>query len=72
MKRGELTIFLRCRVAAFEPAVHWVYAEDIQATYGEMKTRGSNIVDPLEKKPWGITQFTVADLDGNLFYFHGD
>jgi hypothetical protein len=27
-------------------------------------------VDPLEKKPWGIRQFTVQDLDGNIFYFH--
>ena len=47
-------------------------AEDVQATYGEMQSRGTNIVDPLEKKPWGITQFTVADLDGNIFYVHGD
>jgi len=21
-------------------------------------------------KPWGIRQFTVEDLDGNIFYFH--
>jgi uncharacterized glyoxalase superfamily protein PhnB len=72
VKRGELSIFLRRRVTAFEPAVHWMYAEDIQATYDEMRSRGTNIVDPLQKKPWGITQFTVADLDGNLFYVHGD
>ena len=39
--------------------------------YGqEMKSPAANIVDPLEKKPWGITQFTVAALDGNLFYIH--
>ena len=29
-------------------------------------------VDPLERKPWGLRQFTVQDLDGNLFYFHHD
>jgi hypothetical protein len=29
-------------------------------------------VDPLEKKPWGLRQFTVSDLDGNLFYFYHD
>jgi hypothetical protein len=27
-------------------------------------------VEPLEMKPWGIRQFTVNDLDGNIFYFH--
>jgi len=26
----------------------------------------------LEKKPWGLRQFTVADLDGNRFHFHHD
>jgi hypothetical protein len=26
----------------------------------------------LEKKPWGLRQFTVDDLDGNRFYFHCD
>jgi catechol 2,3-dioxygenase-like lactoylglutathione lyase family enzyme len=70
--RGDAAIFFRRRDGAFEPAVHWFYAVDIQATFEEMSARGANITDPLEKKPWGITQFTVADLDGNVFYFHGD
>jgi uncharacterized glyoxalase superfamily protein PhnB len=72
VKRGELTVFFRRRARPFDAAIHWVYAVDIQATYAEMKSRGSNIVDPLEKKPWGFTQFTVEDLDGNRFYVHGD
>ena len=38
----------------------------------ELKSLGANIVDPLEKKLWGLRQFTVKDLDGNLFYFHHD
>jgi uncharacterized glyoxalase superfamily protein PhnB len=37
----------------FEPAVHWVFAEDIDATYNELKSLGSNIVEPLQKMPWG-------------------
>jgi uncharacterized glyoxalase superfamily protein PhnB len=49
-----------------------VFAEDIDASYQELKSLGANIVDPLEKKPWGLRQFTVKDLDGNLFYFHHD
>jgi uncharacterized glyoxalase superfamily protein PhnB len=49
-----------------------VFAEDIDASYQELKSSGANIVDPLEKKPWGLRQFTVEDLDGNLFYFHHD
>jgi uncharacterized glyoxalase superfamily protein PhnB len=65
-------IFFRKRKPPFEPAIHWVFAEDIDASYQELKSSGANIVDPLEKKPWGLRQFTVQDLDGNLFYFHHD
>ena len=65
-------IFFRKRKSPFEPAVHWVFAEDIDASYQELKSSGANIVDPLEKKPWGLRQFTVQDPDGNLFYFHHD
>ena len=73
VSRGDMgPIFFRKRQPPFETAVHWVFAEDIDATYQELKSLGANIVDPLEKKPWGLRQFTVQDLDGNLFYFHHD
>jgi uncharacterized glyoxalase superfamily protein PhnB len=72
VSRGHAAIFFRKRKPPFEPAVHWVFAEDIDASYQELKSLGANIVDPLEKKPWGLQQFTVKDLDGNLFYFHHD
>jgi predicted enzyme related to lactoylglutathione lyase len=65
-------IFFRQRKPPFEPAVHWVFAEDIDASYQELQSLGANIVDPLEKKPWGLWQFTVEDLDGNVLYFHHD
>ena len=70
VSRGSVAIFFRKRQPPFEAAVHWVFAEDIDASYQELKSLGANIVDPLEKKPWGLRQFTVEDLDGNLFYFH--
>ncbi len=70
--RDEVSIFFRRRTPPFEPAVHWVFAEDIAASYEELKSLGANIVEPLERKPWGLMQFTVKDLDGNIFYFHHD
>jgi predicted enzyme related to lactoylglutathione lyase len=72
VSRANVVIFLRRRKPPFEPAVHWVFAEDIDATYRELQSSGANIVEPLEKKPWGLRQFTVADPDGNRFYFHHD
>jgi predicted enzyme related to lactoylglutathione lyase len=70
--RGNVTIFFRRRTPPFEPAIHWIFAEDIDASYEELKASGAKIVDPLGEKPWGLRQFTVQDLDGNLFYIHHD
>ena len=72
VSRGKVAIFFRKRTQPFEPAVHWVFAEDIDATYQELQALGANIVRPLEEMPWGLRQFTVEDLDGNRFYFHRD
>ena len=72
VSRGDVAIFFRKRMPPFDAAIHWVFAEDIDATYRELQSRGANIVDPLERKPWGLRQFTVEDLDSNRFYFHHD
>lgn len=72
VSRGEVAIFLRKRAGPFEPSVHWVFCPDLDATHEELRSQGAHIVDPLERKPWGLRQFTVADIDGNLFYFHCD
>jgi predicted enzyme related to lactoylglutathione lyase len=72
VSRDHFAIFFRRRGRPFEPAVHWVFAAKIDATYEELRSRGARIVEPLEKKPWGLRQFTVEDIDGNRFYFHCD
>ena len=72
VSRDNAAIFFRKRSRPFEPAVHWVFAEDLDAMYGDLQSRGANIVEPLEKKSWGLRQFTVEDIDGNRFYFHCD
>lgn len=70
VSRDNVTIFFRKRQTPFETAIHWIYAPDIQASYRELTELGADIVDPLGEKPWGLLQFTVRDLDGNLFHFH--
>jgi hypothetical protein len=72
VSRGNVAIFFRKRTPPFEPAVHWIFAEDVDASYEELKSLGANIVEPLERRLWGLRQFTVKDLDGNLFYFYCD
>jgi predicted enzyme related to lactoylglutathione lyase len=70
--RDDAPIFFRQRTPPFEPAVHWIFAPDIDATYAELKAAGASIIEPLAKMPWGLRQFTLQDLDGNVFYFHHD
>ena len=70
VSRDNVAIFFRRKSQPFEPSVHWVFSADIEATYDELRSLGARIVEPLEKKPWGLRQFTVEDLDGNRFYFH--
>ena len=72
VSRDNVAIFFRRRTRPFEPAVHWVFAAAIDATYEELRSLGARIVEPLEEKPWGLRQFTVEDIDGNRFYFHCD
>ena len=72
VSRDNVPIFFRRRSGSFEPAIHWVYAPEIDVTYEELRSSGARIVEPLEKKPWGLRQFTVEDIDGNRFYFHCD
>jgi predicted enzyme related to lactoylglutathione lyase len=70
--RGKETIFFRRTSPPFGPVVHWIFAEDIDASYQELQASGANIVEPLQRMPWGLRQFTVEDLDGHRFYFHHD
>src|SRR5690349_11814021 len=72
VSRDDVVLFFRRKKPPFEPAVHWVHVEDIDGSYQELRSLGANIVDPLEKKPWGLRQFKVKDPDGNLFYFFCD
>jgi predicted enzyme related to lactoylglutathione lyase len=46
VSRGKVVIFFRRRAPPFEPAVHWVFAEDIDASYRELKASGANIIEP--------------------------
>jgi len=67
---GEAALFFRKTEGQIMPSVNWIYAEDVDALYQKLKESGANIVDEIEDKPWRHRQFTVKDLDGNLFHIH--
>jgi len=69
--RDGITIFFAKRAHPTRTQ-HWIFAEDIDVTYREMKARNANIVEDIENKPWNLRQFTIEDLDGHRFTFHHD
>ena len=69
--RDGIAIFFGKRSHSM-PTQYWIFAEDIDATYQEMKARNANIVEEIENKPWSLRQFTIEDLDGHRFTFHCD
>jgi lactoylglutathione lyase len=38
--------------------------DDVQAAFEKVKATGYPILSPPQKRPWGATDFRVADLDG--------
>jgi hypothetical protein len=53
VSRGNAAIFFRKRVRPFEPAVHWIFADDLDASYNELISLGARIVEPLERSRGG-------------------
>jgi predicted lactoylglutathione lyase len=41
--------------------------EEVNELHALWSGSQAKIVSPLEAKPWGLHEFTVEDLDGNLF-----
>jgi len=56
------------------PVLTWLNMEsneEVDELYREWSTSGARLLSAPESKPWGLHEFTAADLDGNLFrVFH--
>jgi predicted lactoylglutathione lyase len=52
------------------PSLTWLNLESREAVdelYGTWTDSKAKLMSAPESKPWGLYEFTVADLDGNLF-----
>ena len=72
VSRPPAAIFFRRRELPFEPAVHWVFVPDIDATYREWNHSAQRLQSLWSGNRGGLRQFTLEDIDGNRFYFHCD
>ena len=60
---------IRSRLGSPSAAALYIEAPDLDELYARLETSGVEIVDPLADRPWGQSEFTVADPDGNWLTF---
>jgi uncharacterized glyoxalase superfamily protein PhnB len=70
--RNNATIFLCKKENPFQPCINWIFSENVDLTYTELKQKQANIIEDIENKPWNLRQFAITDLDGHIFYIHHD
>ncbi|MDE3199465.1 MAG: bleomycin resistance family protein [Acidobacteriota bacterium] len=79
VSRGHCRMFLanaefRAERGNSAPVLIWLNLpskEEVNALFREWTVSMSKLMSSPEMKPWGLYEFTVADLDGNLFrVFH--
>jgi uncharacterized glyoxalase superfamily protein PhnB len=79
LSRGDCRIFLadeqfRKGYGNVGPILTWLNLESIEAVeelYRDWSAAKAKVISPPQSKPWGLHEFTAADLDGNLFrVFH--
>jgi GNAT superfamily N-acetyltransferase/uncharacterized glyoxalase superfamily protein PhnB len=49
----------------------WIRVRDVRSMYALHQERGAEIVATLEPKPWGVSEYTVRDLNGYRLRFAG-
>ncbi|WP_421724512.1 VOC family protein [Bauldia sp.] len=72
VSHGDCAIFFRETKGDIHPGTFWIFTENVDDAFLELGRLGADIVEPIDNKPWGMRQFTVRDLCGNVFYFHHD
>ena len=74
ISKGNCRLFLtdaafRAHYGNNGPVLIWLNLdsrEEVDALYQLWRGNQATIISPPESKPWGLHEFTAADLDGNL------
>jgi N-acetylglutamate synthase-like GNAT family acetyltransferase/uncharacterized glyoxalase superfamily protein PhnB len=61
----------RALAEASEGREVWIRVRNVTALYAGHCERGAEVVAELEERPWGVSQYTVRDLDGYRLHFAG-
>jgi uncharacterized glyoxalase superfamily protein PhnB len=65
----EYNAAIRERLGTASAASLYIEAEDLAGFQARLQSAGARIVDPLAERPWGQSEFTVEDHEGNWLTF---
>jgi uncharacterized glyoxalase superfamily protein PhnB len=65
----EYNAAIRNRLGSPSSAAIYIEASDLAAFQARLIAAGAKIIDPLAERPWGQSEFTVEDHEGNWLAF---
>jgi uncharacterized glyoxalase superfamily protein PhnB len=60
---------IRKRIGTASSAALYIESSDLAGFQARLKAAGAKIIDPLAERPWGQSEFTVEDHEGNWLSF---
>ena len=65
----EYNAAIASRLGSADAGALYVEADDLTELYAAVEAAGLRVVDRLADRPWGQTEFTVEDDEGNWLSF---
>jgi uncharacterized glyoxalase superfamily protein PhnB len=65
----EYNAAIRKRLGSPSSAAIYIESSDLAGFQARLKAAGARIIDPLAERPWGQSEFTVEDQEGNWLAF---
>jgi len=65
----EYNAAIRKRLGSPSSAAIYIESSDLAGFQARLKAAGARIIDPLAERPWGQSEFTVEDHEGNWLAF---
>jgi len=65
----EYNAAIRKRLGSPSSAAIYIESSDLAGFQERLKAAGARIIDPLAERPWGQSEFTVEDPEGNWLAF---
>lgn len=72
LKRGEMSLHLTGSSLYDKPvggAAVYVFCDEVDGYFADLKKKGVSVKSEPRNHPYGMRDFVVADLDGNLLSF---